>query len=143
VADPSAIAEQIAADVLTERRWLASRRAELEPERPRLTPRRMSRLSTSDEVHDALLALPADVWLPALTDFDLPRSRTIRCPFHGDGRERTPSCRIYETSFYCFGCGRGGDVFNFAGALWEIPSRSSSFPELRDRLARHILGAVA
>ncbi|MBR5090637.1 MAG: DNA primase, partial [Ruminiclostridium sp.] len=34
------------------------------------------------------------------------------CPFHS---ERTPSCHIYtETqSFYCFGCGAGGDVINF------------------------------
>lgn len=34
------------------------------------------------------------------------------CPFHS---EKTPSCHIYtETqSFYCFGCGAGGDVITF------------------------------
>lgn len=34
------------------------------------------------------------------------------CPFH---REKTPSFRVVTTKqfFYCFGCGAGGDVFNF------------------------------
>lgn len=34
------------------------------------------------------------------------------CPFHS---EKTPSFNIYEenNSFYCFGCGVGGNVFNF------------------------------
>lgn len=34
------------------------------------------------------------------------------CPFHN---EKTPSCHIYSDtqSFYCFGCGAGGDVITF------------------------------
>ncbi|MCL2633860.1 MAG: DNA primase [Oscillospiraceae bacterium] len=34
------------------------------------------------------------------------------CPFHS---EKTPSCHIYtdSQSFYCFGCGSGGDVITF------------------------------
>ncbi|HCF83184.1 MAG TPA: DNA primase, partial [Ruminococcaceae bacterium] len=37
---------------------------------------------------------------------------SCRCPFH---TEKTPSCHFYEQtqSFYCFGCGAGGDVVNF------------------------------
>lgn len=32
------------------------------------------------------------------------------CPFH---KEKTPSMKIYDKSFNCFGCGANGDVFTF------------------------------
>lgn len=40
------------------------------------------------------------------------RDNVCLCPFHS---EKTPSCHIYSDtqSFYCFGCGAGGDVINF------------------------------
>ncbi|MBR2454015.1 MAG: DNA primase, partial [Clostridia bacterium] len=33
------------------------------------------------------------------------------CPFHS---EKTPSCTVFlaRQSFYCFGCGAGGDVIS-------------------------------
>lgn len=41
--------------------------------------------------------------------------RSIRCPFHSD---REPSLHIFENqSWYCFGCGKGGDVFDLLGYL--------------------------
>ena len=41
------------------------------------------------------------------------------CPFHS---EKTPSFTVYpETgSFYCFGCGVGGDVFTFTGLIENL-----------------------
>ena len=41
------------------------------------------------------------------------RTRFCRCPFHGNGNERTPSMKIYEDSFYCFACNQKGDIFAF------------------------------
>ncbi len=40
------------------------------------------------------------------------RDNVCLCPFHS---EKNPSCHIYSDtqSFYCFGCGAGGDVINF------------------------------
>lgn len=41
------------------------------------------------------------------------------CPFHS---EKTPSFTVYpeSASFYCYGCGVGGDVFTFAGLLENL-----------------------
>lgn len=32
------------------------------------------------------------------------------CPFH---KEKTGSMKIYKNSYYCFGCGKSGDIFTF------------------------------
>ena len=41
------------------------------------------------------------------------------CPFHS---EKTPSFTVYpeNDSFYCFGCGVGGDVFTFTGLIENL-----------------------
>ncbi len=50
-----------------------------------------------------------------------PRGRNYlcNCPFHS---EKTPSCTIYpETqSFYCFGCGAGGDVITWVKQIENV-----------------------
>lgn len=38
------------------------------------------------------------------------RAGFIPCPFH---KEKTASMKIYEDSYYCFGCGASGDIFTF------------------------------
>ena len=49
--------------------------------------------------------------------FEPNRSNCIVCPFH---REDTASLRLYKDSFYCFGCGAGGDVIKFVSKLYGI-----------------------
>lgn len=41
------------------------------------------------------------------------------CPFHS---EKTPSCTVYPetSSFYCFGCGAGGDVITFVRMMENL-----------------------
>ena len=61
-------------------------------------------------IHDA-----NDIISVAQSYVELKRSgntQSCRCPFHS---EKTPSCHFYEStqSFYCFGCGAGGDAITF------------------------------
>lgn len=41
----------------------------------------------------------------------------ICCPFHDD---RTPSLKLNEDYFYCFGCGATGDVIDLAARLFGL-----------------------
>lgn len=45
------------------------------------------------------------------------RQNYIRCPFHS---EKTASLRLYDKSFYCFGCGTGGDLIKFVQLYFNI-----------------------
>ena len=54
------------------------------------------------------------------------RAGFICCPFH---KEKSASCKIYDDSFYCFGCGTGGDVFDFVMQYESVPF-STAFIEL-------------
>lgn len=45
------------------------------------------------------------------------RSGFIRCPFH---QERTPSMKLYDRRFHCFGCGAHGTVIDFVGGLFSL-----------------------
>ena len=48
-----------------------------------------------------------------LTGAETEYGKAIRCPFHD---ERTPSLHIYDDGhWYCFGCNKFGDVYDFAG----------------------------
>lgn len=53
------------------------------------------------------------------------------CPFHG---EKTPSFTVSRNNqlYYCFGCGSGGDVYNYL-----VNSRQMTFPEAVAELAKH------
>ena len=47
------------------------------------------------------------------------RGSMICCPFHAD---RTPSMKLNEDYFYCFGCGASGDVIDLAARLFNLSS---------------------
>ena len=43
----------------------------------------------------------------------------VCCPFHAD---RTPSMKLNEDYFYCFGCGATGDVIDLVSRLFNLSS---------------------
>lgn len=45
------------------------------------------------------------------------QSDLCRCPFHPD---KTPSMKINESYYYCFGCHETGDVIDFTGRLFGL-----------------------
>lgn len=51
------------------------------------------------------------------------RSGMTCCPFHED---RTPSLKVNEDYFYCFGCGTSGDVTGFAAKLFNLPQMEAA-----------------
>lgn len=75
-------------------------------------------MSRYDYKNDILTRLPITT---LLQHYDLtPKHGFIRCPFHKDD---TASCRIYPrtNTFYCFGCGAGGNVIDFAMRWYDLP----------------------
>ena len=56
----------------------------------------------------------------ALYGYEADRKGFIRCPFHGGGNEKTPSCHLKERYFKCFSCQEGGDVIKFAARLFNL-----------------------
>ena len=55
--------------------------------------------------------------------FEPNRSGFLSCPFHS---EKTASMKIYDKSFYCFGCGAGGDMIKFVSMLFNIGNSQAS-----------------
>ncbi len=52
------------------------------------------------------------------------RTGFISCPFH---HEKTPSLKVYggKKGFYCFGCGKSGNVINFVMSYFGINFRET------------------
>lgn len=94
---------------------------------------------------DSLLAIPPAQYITALTGMSPDRGGKVRCPFHSGGQERTPSLHVYANpsdGWHCYGCGRGGTLYDFAALLWNTGTRGDSFVELKQRLVDE-LGVAA
>jgi hypothetical protein len=85
------------------------------------------------ELDSRLLAIPAATYVRVLSGLEPRANGKVRCPFHADD---TPSLQLYEEgTFYCYGCGLGGSVYDFAATLWSLETKGRPFLELRARLA--------
>lgn len=75
-----------------------------------------SKVTIADYVKDVII--PEIPWYYSDYTVDFNLKLYIKCPIHG---EDTPSFRYYPESntFYCFGCGAGGDVINLHKAFYK------------------------
>lgn len=83
---------------------------------------------------DRLLEVAPAAYVKALTGLTAGRDRKVACPFHEDS---TPSLHVYEKpaeGWFCFGCRRGGSVYDLAAELWGVDPRGRGFIRLRQRL---------
>jgi hypothetical protein len=83
---------------------------------------------------DRLLDIEPTRYVPVLTGQHLGRSSKVSCPFH---RDRTPSLHAYPTperGWFCFGCRRGGSIYDLAAQLWQLDTKGPGFLELKTRL---------
>ena len=101
-------------------------------------------LRSPEDLHrgtEALASIPAEVYIPALTDSEpLPGGR-VRCPLP-DHDDLHPSATYKGSVFYCHRCGEGGGVFQLGSALSGLPDRGDQFPQLRAWVAERMLGAA-
>lgn len=54
---------------------------------------------------------------------EVKRNGMACCPFHDD---KTPSLKLYERRFHCFGCQEDGDVIDFIGRLFDISPKKAA-----------------
>jgi hypothetical protein len=88
---------------------------------------------------DPLRLVPPPVYFERLTGLRVGRSGKLRCLFHDD---RSPSLHVYREparGWYCFGCGRGGSIYDLAELLSGRETRGQSFSELRRELEELML----
>lgn len=82
---------------------------------------------------EALKAIPARVYIPALTGADVYHGMA-RCPFHDD---RSPSLSVQgpkEELWVCFGgCNTGGDIFTAAALAWGLDVKRD-FAQIKSKL---------
>lgn len=115
------------------------------PQLPRALRPRAARRPRAP-VSDPLLAVSPRQYVELLTGSCVPRSGKVRCPLHADG---APSLHVWSEparGWFCFGCNRGGSIYDLAAALWltgqspTAPLRGEQFLEVRQRLLALLAG---
>jgi len=137
---PGTSVTEVAADVVAG--WAELSRVPLGAVSPQPQARgKRWRERDADVDSDALDRIPPREYVEALTGVEIPHHGSICCPLP-DHDERNPSFRAYDDparGWFCFGCGRGGTIFDFGAALWGMDTRGRAFHELRRELARELV----
>jgi RepB DNA-primase from phage plasmid/CHC2 zinc finger len=102
---------------------------------PRAERRDVGDVSGDVSGDDGLRQVAPAVYVQALTGLSAGRDGKVSCPFHGE--DRAPSLHVYEdpaAGWYCYGCGRGGSIFDLGAEVFGLSTRGREFVELRARL---------
>ena len=106
------------------------------PPAPPQPARRTTRTRRDD---DDLRGVPPPEYFRALAGRDVPdRGGYVLCPLHD---ERTPSCRVWpepREGWHCFGCGRGGSIYDLASLLDGGPHGAALRGADFKRVKRHV-----
>ena len=54
---------------------------------------------------------------------EVKRGGMAKCPFHSD---QSPSLKLNDDYYYCFGCGATGDVIDFVARLFQIDNKEAA-----------------
>ena len=65
----------------------------------------------------------------ALYGLPITTTRMTRCPFHED---HTPSMKLNDTYYYCFGCGATGDVIDLTARIFDLSSLQAARKLVQD-----------
>jgi len=80
-----------------------------------------------------LLLISAEDYVERLTG-EVPSTTGFLCCPLPDHDERTPSFRVRDEFFRCWGCGAHGSIYEFAGLLWGLARQGSDFRRIHERL---------
>jgi hypothetical protein len=89
--------------------------------------------------------IPPPVYFRALAGVEVPdRGGHVPCPLD-DHHDQLASCMVYRDAadgWWCFGCGRGGAIYDLAslleGGAWGRDLRGEDFRELKRRVQRQL-----
>jgi hypothetical protein len=109
-------------------------------ELPDPPPRTAGPVGRDTDDDDALRRVAPAVYVRALTGLTPGRDGKVSCPFHGP--DHTPSLHVYGAGWYCYGCGRGGSIYDLGVEVFGLATRGREFIDVRRRL-HAALGAWA
>jgi len=104
----------------------------------RAVPRRLT-ATGFDLAADPLRAIPPPVYVRKLSGTDVPDAGgMVSCPLP-DHEDPEPSCQVFgepDRGWYCYGCQRGGSIYDFAAPLLGRQTSGGDFLALRRELER-------
>lgn len=95
--------------------------------------KRLRRPEMPSDVAERIKRTSPTVYVQTIARLELDPGHRACCPLP-DHEDHSRDFRISERGWYCHGCNRGGDIYEFAGLMWSLPPRGKGFKEIQERL---------